>query len=164
MSPLNTRVVRRSNALMGFPWGEVFTYEESLLCRSRWSAAVTAAALGAGMVLLATRPSRALARHRLPKPGEGPSREQREAGYFELFLHGKHPQKRDRDVRVRVAGDRDPGYGATARMLGEAALCLARDDLAVGGGFWTPASAMAGNLVERLQARAGLRFEVVESG
>jgi short subunit dehydrogenase-like uncharacterized protein len=103
------------------------------------------------------------ARRFLPKPGEGPSRGKREAGCFELFFHGRHPQQHSGDVRVRVAAELDPGYGATARMLGEAALCLAQDDLPVSGGFCTPASAMDGKLVERLQTREGFTFEVVDA-
>jgi short subunit dehydrogenase-like uncharacterized protein len=63
-------------------------------------------------------------------------------------------------LRTRVTGDRDPGYGSTAKMLGESAVCLAKDALPAGGGFWTPASAMGEPLLERLRKHAGLAFEV----
>ena len=96
----------------------------------------------------------------VPAPGEGPSKEEREAGFFDIRLLGEHPDDRGKSLRARVTGDRDPGYGSTAKMLGESAVCLARDELSVGGGFWTPASAMGEPLIERLQARAGLSFSI----
>ena len=65
-----------------------------------------------------------------------------------------------KSLRARVTGDRDPGYGSTAKMLGEAAVCLAKDPLDVGGGFWTPASAMGEPLLKRLEERAGLSFSI----
>ena len=137
MALINERVVRRSNALLGFPWGR------------------------AGMLGVSTAIGRRLAALALPKPGEGPDRDARERGFFELFFHAEHPTDPKLAVRARVTGDRDPGYGATSRMLGEAALCLAADEPAVGGGIWTPASAMASALLPRLEAHAGLRFTLV---
>jgi len=163
LSATNSRVVRRSNAVLGFPWGEAFRYDESLLCPSRARAVAMALGTGAGMLTLAAGPTRALARRFLPKPGEGPDREQREAGFYEIFFHGIHPDDRSKDIRVKVTGDMDPGYGSTAKMLGEAAVCLACDEPAVGGGFWTPSSAMDGQLLQRLEENAGLTFEVVET-
>jgi len=91
----------------------------------------------------------------LPQPGEGPDRQARENGFFDILLVGKRGNK---IVRTRVRGDRDPGYGATCRMLGESAVCLARDGLAIPGGSWTPASAMGVRLIERLEANAGISF------
>ncbi|MGA0735420.1 MAG: saccharopine dehydrogenase, partial [Steroidobacteraceae bacterium] len=95
----------------------------------------------------------------LPKPGEGPSPIQQERGFFDLRLFGRTND--GRNLRVKVTGDRDPGYGSTAKMLGEAAACLAFDvsRAEVGGGFWTPASALGEKLLARLQAHAGLGFE-----
>ena len=100
----------------------------------------------------------------LPQPGEGPTREQRETGCFELIILGKHPQDYKLDIRARVTGDRDPGYGATCKMLGESAACLAldKDRIAVAGGFWTPASAMGDLLLKRLRRDAGMTFEIVD--
>jgi len=161
MAAINGRVVRRSHCLLGKPWGEDFQYDESQLCSSRAQALRNTLALGAAMAGLATAPGRKLLGRFLPKPGEGPSREQREAGHYELFFHGVHPQDSALDLRVRVAGTLDPGYGSTARMLAEAAVCLAQDPLTVGGGFWTPASGLGGHLLQRLQERAGLTFEEV---
>lgn len=115
-----------------------------------------------GLVALALGPSRKLAQRFLPKPGEGPTREQREAGYYEVFFRGMDPRDRGKDTLVKVCGDMDPGYGSTSKMLGEAAVCLALDEFDVGGGFWTPASAMGGNYLERLVTKAGLTFETVD--
>jgi short subunit dehydrogenase-like uncharacterized protein len=161
MAAINTRVVRRSNALLDYPWGEDFSYDERQLCRSRAQAIALSSALGGGMAAMALGPTRRLAARFLPAPGEGPDAAERESGFFELFLHAEHPEDRDRDLRARVSGDRDPGYGATSRMLGEAAVCLALDDLPVAGGVWTPAAALGEALLTRLRDRAGLRFELV---
>ena len=99
-----------------------------------------------------------LVRRFLPKPGEGPDEKARENGYFNLILIGT--TETGERIQVRVKGDRDPGYGSTSKMLGESAVCLARDHLDVSGGFWTPASAMGDHLLNRLQAHAGLSFEL----
>jgi short subunit dehydrogenase-like uncharacterized protein len=163
MAAINTRVVRRSNALLGFPWGENFRYDEATLNASRYQATRNSVAGGIGLVALALGPTRKLAQRFLPKPGEGPTREQREAGHYEVFFRGIDPTDRSRDTVVRVSGDLDPGYGSTSRMLGEAAVCLAKDELSVGGGFWTPASALDGQYLERLKSNAGLTFEIVDA-
>jgi short subunit dehydrogenase-like uncharacterized protein len=148
---------------MGFPWGENFRYDEATLNASRYEATRNTVAGGIGMVALALRPTRKLAQRFLPKPGEGPSRDQREAGYYEVFFRGIDAQSPEKDTIVSVSGDLDPGYGSTARMLGEAAVCLAKDPLTVGGGFWTPASALADNYLNRLTTSAGLTFKVVDA-
>ena len=94
----------------------------------------------------------------VPKPGDGPSRRERENGFFKLLFFGRFPD--GKSIRTTVTGDRDPGYGSTSKMLGESAVCLARDSLMVGGGFWTPSSAMGEALFERLVSKAGLTFEI----
>lgn len=161
MALINERVVRRSNALLDFPWGRDFDYDESMLCSSRAQALTVSLAMGAGLLTVGTAPGRALAQRLLPGPGEGPDRAAREQGFFELFFEAEHPQADGRNVRVKVTGDRDPGYGATSRMLGEAALCLAQDEPDVDGGIWTPASALARHLMPRLEEHAGLSFDIV---
>ena len=116
------------------------------------------AGLAGGMGLLALGPTRNLAKRFLPKPGDGPSPEAQLAGYFDLVFTGTAAS--GKTGRARVTGDRDPGYGATARMLGETAaalLELPRDERA--GGFWTPAAALGDRLLEALEAHAGMRFE-----
>ena len=97
---------------------------------------------------------------RLPQPGEGPSKEQREKGYFDILLRGCHPSDPAKTLRGRIQGDRDPGYGSTSKMLAESAVCLARDGLPVDGGIWTPASAMGEPLLARLAANAGVTFTI----
>jgi short subunit dehydrogenase-like uncharacterized protein len=99
----------------------------------------------------------------LPKPGEGPSKAQREAGFFRILLDGRSEQ--GDALRVAVTGDRDPGYGATSKMIGETAFVLAQgadSDDRVGGGMWTPSTALGERLFEALVEHAGLTFEVVD--
>jgi short subunit dehydrogenase-like uncharacterized protein len=165
MAPINTRVVRRSHALMGLPWGENFAYDEAILLggnKGRLVAGLAAAATQAGNGFMAIKPLRNAAKRWLPQPGEGPSQRQREKGYFKILLHARHPQDPGKSLRARVSGDMDPGYGSTAKMLGESAACLALDQFECAGGLWTPASAMAEPLLERLQKYAGLSFELLE--
>jgi short subunit dehydrogenase-like uncharacterized protein len=163
MAGINTRVVRRSNALMDFPWGEEFRYDEATLLpekRSALQARLAAGAAGMGMLALAVPPLRAVTKLFLPKPGEGPSPEQQEKGYFDVRLFAAHPVEPTSSLLATVYGDRDPGYGSTAKMLGESAVCLAHDPLDCAGGFWTPASAMGTLLISRLQEKAGVTFTI----
>jgi short subunit dehydrogenase-like uncharacterized protein len=167
MSAINTRIVHRSNALLEHAYGRDFTYDEAVLAgkgvKGRFTATGMATGLGAFVVAGALPPTRwLLERFVLPAPGEGPSPEAQEKGFFDLRFHGTDAD--GRSLRTRVTGDRDPGYGSTAKMLGQAAACLARD---VGkgdkpGGFWTPATIFGDRLIERLAADAGLAFEVLE--
>ncbi len=162
MAAVNTRVVQRTHALLGRPWGPDFLYDEAMDMGTGPLGAAKAtglmAGLGAGMGALAFGPTRNLAKRVLPKPGDGPDPEAQMAGFFDLRFSGLTAS--GQRVRTRVTGDRDPGYGATARMLGETAVALLdlpREER--GGGFWTPASALGDRLVERLEAHAGMRFE-----
>ena len=166
MAGINTRVVRRSNALLGDAYGSDFRYDEMTLTGAgpvgAAKAAATAAGTALGMGAMAVGPIRRLVGSRLPSPGEGPSREEQEKGYWDLRFHAHSPRGSDAPpLRARLSGDRDPGYGSTSKMLGEAAVCLAVDALQVPGGFHTPASAMGELLLERLQKNAGLDFEVL---
>ncbi len=163
MAAVNTRVVRRSHALLGYPWGAEFRYHEAIRTGrgpGGWirSAMITAGL--AGLVGLASFEwSRSLLeRFVLPKPGTGPDANARRHGFFNLQQFGKLPD--GRHIRSRITGDRDPGYGSTSKMLAESAVCLALDDLDSVGGVLTPASAMAAPLLARLRANAGLRFEI----
>jgi short subunit dehydrogenase-like uncharacterized protein len=166
MAAVNTRVVHRSHALLGRPWGPAFTYDEAMLMGTGPLGAAKAGALSgglaAGMGLAALGPTRrALQRFVLPKPGEGPSPEAQEKGSFDLRFFGTTAD--GRTIRTRVTGDRDPGYSGTARMLAEAATALIELDAdEVGGGFWTPATAFGDRLVERLEDHAGIRFDVLD--
>ncbi|MCB1098291.1 MAG: saccharopine dehydrogenase NADP-binding domain-containing protein [Verrucomicrobiae bacterium] len=165
MAGINTRVVHRSNALQAHPYGTDFRYDEATLTGRGIKGWLTAlgvtAGLGAFMVGVSLPPTRwLLTRFLLPAPGKGPSPQAQQSGFYDLHFFGSTAD--GQHVRVRVTGDRDPGYGSTAKMLGEAGACLAADipKSALDGGLWTPATALGGPLLERLQAHAGLTFEV----
>jgi len=164
MGGVNTRVVRRTNALLGESWGADFRYDEAILTGAGPAGWLKAAGVSAGTVAMAAAgavgPLRGLLARLLPEPGEGPSAERREAGYWDLRFLGEHPSDPRLHLRARVTGDRDPGYGSTAKMLGESAACLAKDPGSVGGGFWTPAAALGERLQRRLETHAGLTFEI----
>ena len=160
MAAINSKVVRRSNALASLVYGADFSYDESLLVDNRRSGLLMAGGMSIGMAALAIPPLRRLISKRLPQPGEGPSVSERENGFFEFFVHAHHPTDSEKDVRICVQGKRDPGYGATSRMLAQAGLSLAFDDLDVEGGIWTPASALGNHLVNRL-ADVDIIFEDV---
>lgn len=159
MAQVNTRVVRRGHALAGFPWGKDFAYREVMSTPGSLRGAVMAAGITAGLGALGLAMSQPWLRDRLarraPQPGEGPSAEARARGHWivRLVAEGDSGER-----LVYVASDRaDPGYGSTSKMLGEAALCLARDPLSSPGGVLTPSVAMAQPLLDRLR-RAGLTF------
>lgn len=166
MSGVNTRVVQRSNALLDQAYGKDFTYSEAVLAgkglKGRLAATSIAAGLGGFMLAAAVPPTRwALERFVLPGPGEGPSPEAQEKGNFDLRFLGRTAG--GQEIRVKVTGDRDPGYGSTAKMLGQAAACLALDVVKSDkpGGFWTPSTIFGERLIERMQAHSGLVFEVL---
>jgi short subunit dehydrogenase-like uncharacterized protein len=163
MAPSNTRIVRRSNSLQAWAYGRRFRYREVTAFGSGATAPLKAgamtAALGALAGGLALPPTRRLLDRFLPDPGEGPSEEQRRKGFFKIDVHTR--TEGGRRLRCRVAAQGDPGYAATAVMLGESALCLALDGerLPDRAGVLTPATAMGDALVARLRA-AGQTFEV----
>jgi len=156
MAAINTKVVRRSHALAGLPYGEGFRYDESQLCGNRTKALLSAGGLGVVMAGTFFSPTRAILKKMLPDPGEGPDEATRNNGFFEFWAHGTDGTHH---LKVKVSGQRDPGYGATSRMLAQAGLCLTRDALNVGGGIWTPASAMGDELLRRLPD-VDVRFSV----
>lgn len=163
MAGVNTRVVRRSHALLHFPYGRNFRYHEATISGpgigGRLKSMLMSAGLTLFMIVSAIRfTRRTIVQKLVPKPGEGPSRHERENGYFNLLLIGRLPD--GALMRVRIKGDRDPGYGSTSKMLTESAVCLALDEVAVSGGFWTPSTAMGAMLMRRLTENAGLSFEV----
>ncbi|MBR0695799.1 trans-acting enoyl reductase family protein [Bradyrhizobium lablabi] len=150
MATINTRNVHRSNMLMGFPYGRDFVYDEMVLTgpgeKGEANAKLVMAA-NAGK----TGPN-------APKPGEGPSKEERENGLYDLLYVAIAPD--GRQVRAAIKGDRDPGYGSTSKMISECAICLLRDAPDLPAGFWTPGAAMQHRLIKRLVDNAGLTFTV----
>ena len=147
MAGINTKAVHRSNFLLGHPWGRDFKYDEMLMTAGPPADGPPPAGFSFG-----SGP--------MPKPGEGPSQEERENGFYDLLYVGETAD--GRTARISVKGDMDPGYGSTSKMLGESAVCLARDVSRADtpGGCWTSASAMGDALIKRLEKNAGLTFAV----
>jgi short subunit dehydrogenase-like uncharacterized protein len=162
MAAINTRVVRRSNALQEWDYGRRFRYREVMAFRNNPAAPAIATAVTAGlggvMAGLSFGPTRAVLEKVLPSQGEGPSEKARESGYFKVEIRTRTSSGARYVCRVSAQGD--PGYKATAVMLGEAGLCLALDGSALpdAAGVLTPATAMGMPLVERLRA-ADFTFE-----
>ena len=165
MAGYNTRIVRRSNALTDWSYGRGLRYGELMGCGRGVRGAAAAGAVTAGLVgalagisaAMTTAPTRALLDRVLPAPGSGPSAASRAAGWFRSELHAV--ASGGRRFRAVVAGPGDPGYAATAVMLGESALCLAEDATGDRAGSLTPATAMGTALVERLR-KAGHTYDV----
>ena len=149
MAAINTRNVHRSNFLLQQAYGADFVYDEML---------VTGAGEKGQAIAQAVANDKSMGSDAGPQPGEGPSREEREAGYYDVLFLGH--DSAGHSLKVGVTGDRDPGYGSTSKMISEAAACLLLDSAATPGGIWTPASAMGDKLIARLQAHAGLSFKV----
>jgi short subunit dehydrogenase-like uncharacterized protein len=166
MAGINTKVVRRSHALLGHPYGRDFRYREAVMMGKGTSARLKATTMTVGLGGFVGMASFGftrglLERFVLPAPGEGPNKEQRENGFFDLRQFGELPN--GTIIKTRITGDRDPGYGSTSKMLAESGMCLASDDLPPGGGVLTPASAMGNALLSRLQKNAGLSFAYLSS-
>lgn len=168
MAAINERVVHRSNALCGNAYGKNFSYSEAILTgdglKGHLKAIGVVASLGAFMLGAVSKPvSQLMERFLLPKPGEGPTPEQQLSGRFDLRFFGQ--TETGQTIQAKVTGDRDPGYGSTGKMLGQAAISLALDHTKAGkktgrqGGFWTPATMFDARFIERLTQHAGLSFE-----
>jgi short subunit dehydrogenase-like uncharacterized protein len=152
MAAINTRNVHRSNWLMGQPYGADFVYDEMML-----TGPGEAGEAGEAAAKAVTAANAAMGAEGGPKPGEGPSKAEREAGFYDLLFVAIAED--GRQVRASVKGDKDPGYGSTSKMIAETALCLI-DTPEAPGGVWTPGAVLRGKLVDRLQAKAGLAFAV----
>ena len=149
MAAINTRNVHRSNFLLKHAYGADFVYDEML---------VTGAGEKGEAMAQAVAADKSLGAEGGPQPGEGPTRAEREAGFYDVLFLGQSAA--GDSLRVGVKGDRDPGYGSTSKMIVEAAVCLLQDGGATAGGIWTPAAAMGTRLIQRLEKNAGLRFAV----
>ena len=167
LSAINTRVVHRTNALSEQAYGADFMYDEAMLMGRGLKGLLAGAATAAGPCRLhARRGHRPVAggtravRGAQARRGSEPRGEQRQ-GFFDLRFVGT--ARDGRQIRTKVTGDRDPGYGSTGKMLGQAAACLALDisKAAPPGGFWTPATIFGDRLIQRLEAHSGLTFELV---
>lgn len=151
MAAINTRNVHRSNFLLGHAYGADFVYDEMM---------VTGAGEKGEALANAVAADKSLGADDGPQPGEGPSREERESGFYDVLFIGTDTA--GHSLRVGVKGDRDPGYGSTSKMITEAAVCLLQDAPDTPGGIWTTAPAMGNALIARLKANAGLSFTVEE--
>ncbi|MFC4699665.1 saccharopine dehydrogenase family protein [Glaciecola siphonariae] len=149
MAAINTKNIHRTNMLNGYAYGEDFKYDEMLLTGPGEK--------GEAMANHVAN-DKSLGKDGGPKPGEGPSKEERENGFYDILFVGEHSN--GNIFAASVAGDKDPGYGSTSKMIAQCALCLAQDSDSLEGGFYTPASAFATKLIERLQAHAGMTFTI----
>lgn len=149
MAPINTKNVHRSNALMNHAYGQDFVYDEMMLTGSGEQGEQAAKFIASADLI---------GGENAPKPGEGPTKEERENGHYDALFVGYASD--GGKVAVSVKGDKDPGYGSTSKMIAEAALCIANDCPETPGGIYTTAPAMGAKLRERLIANAGLTFTV----
>lgn len=150
MAPINTKNVHRSNFLMGHAYGRDFVYDEMMIAGPGERGEAVAKAITEGGAAMGGEGG--------PKPGEGPSKEEREAGFYDILFLGRGPD--GQRIKVGVKGDKDPGYGSTSKIIAETAICLVKDAPGVPGGIWVPGAALGTKLIERLQKNAGLSFEV----
>jgi short subunit dehydrogenase-like uncharacterized protein len=142
MASINTKNVHRSNQLLGHAYGTDLVYDEMILLGEEKPEA-PGGDFGLDMSL---------------KPGEGPGREEREAGFYDILYIGSNDA--GDTATVEVKGDRDPGYGSTSKMIAEAAICLSQTPKGEGGCL-TAAVVMGDSLRERLHNHAGVTFEVL---
>ena len=149
MAVINTKNVHRTNTLLDNLYGHEFQYDEMVSTGDGGKGEQLANSLAKDNGLTG--------KGIIPKPGEGPSPEEQEAGHFTIAFHGVGKQGK---LSVRVSGDKDPGYGCTSMMIAESALCLLEKSEHLGGGFWTPAAAMAQPLIDRLSSKKVLSFSV----
>ena len=148
MATINTKNIHRSNLLLGHAYGTDFVYDEMLLTGPGDSGEAVAKAVAE---------DKSMAENPI-KPGEGPSKEERDSGFYEVLFAGSNGD--GKTVSVSVRGDKDPGYGSTSKMIAESAVCLLLNRDTELRGILTPASALGSLLIDRLQQHAGLTFQV----
>ena len=149
MAPINTKNIHRSNALLGHAYGEDFCYDEMMIAGEGEEGKQMADAMNS---------SNPMGGDNLPQPGEGPSKESREQGNYDVLFFADFDEG---SIEARVTGDMDPGYGSTSKMIAESALCLIQDCEDLSGGMYTPAPAMGEKLIKRLTKNAGLTFDIL---
>ena len=148
MASINTKNIHRSNMLMDHSYGEDFVYDEMLVTGPGDKGEAVAKAVAEDNSM-ANDPR---------KPGEGPDKDERESGFYDVLMVGEHTD--GRSVRISIKGDKDPGYGSTSKMIAESAVCLVKNPDLGFGGIWTTAPVMGSELIERLEANAGLTFTI----
>ena len=145
MATINSKNLHRSNMLLGHPYGKDFVYDEMQLLGDNPDNESVGQAFKMNMDL---------------KPGDGPSKEQQQAGLYEIWYIGSNSE--GDTLTAIVTGDKDPGYGSTSGLVAEAAICLSQKPKDKEGGILTPAAAMGAELRQRVQANAGLTFTLAE--
>lgn len=148
MATINTKNIHRSNLLLEHQYGKDFVYDEMMLTGPGDKGEATAKFVAEDKSM-ATDPM---------QPGEGPTKEERETGFYDVLFVGSNAN--GETLMASVKGDKDPGYGSTSKMISESAICLLKNLNAASGGIWTPASAMGNLLIARLQDNAGLTFQL----
>ena len=149
MAPINTKNIHRSNFLLNHMYGENFEYDEMMIAGEGEDGKIIADAMTT---------ANPMGGDNVPQPGEGPSKESREQGNYDVLFVA---ESGDETMQARVTGDMDPGYGSTSKMIAESALCLVKDCDALPGGIYTPAPSMGETLISRLVQRAGLTFDLI---
>ncbi len=149
MAPINTKNIHRSNALLEHAYGEDFCYDEMMIAGEGDEGEQIAKAMSSG---------NPMGGDNVPQPGEGPSKESREQGNYDVLFFA---DLEEGSIGARVTGDMDPGYGSTSKMIAESALCLVQDCSNLAGGIYTPAPSMGEKLIDRLIKKAGLTFNIV---
>ena len=159
MAGINTKIVRRSNALSNYSYGKDFRYDEATLSGKGFKGKMRGILAAIPLMFMTAKPKsvlKSIANKLLPKPGEGPNKEQRENGFYNLRFYVTLED--GSSAMGKVTGDKDPGYGSTSKMLGETAVCLAVDELPKISGVLTPSVAMGDALLQRLEQSSGLTF------
>ena len=148
MAPINTKNVHRTNFLLGHAWGADLVYDEMVMTTIGDAGKAMAEAMAKANPFGDSK----------LKPGEGPSKEERENGFYDILFIGEYPD--GTTIRASVQGDRDPGYGSTSKMLAETGMALLENKGA--GGVWTPGALLGDALIARLTEHAGLAFQIEE--
>ena len=162
MAGINTKIVRRSNALSNFQYGKDFRYEEAMMAGKGISGFWKSILAVFPLAMIGLSPNsflKKIVNLYMPKPGEGPGIEKRKNGFYNLRFYITIDEKRK--AFAKVVGDSDPGYGSTSKMIAESALCLAFDNLPENYGVVTPSFSMGDKLLNRLNENAGLKFELI---
>ena len=149
MAPINTKNIHRSNALLDHAYGKDFCYDEMMIAGEGDEGEQIAKAMSSG---------NPMGGDNVPQPGEGPSKESREQGNYDVLFFA---DLKEGSIGARVTGDMDPGYGSTSKMIAESALCLVQDCSNLAGGIYTPAPSMGEKLIDRLIKKAGITFDIV---
>lgn len=160
MQAINIKVVHATNALLDYPYSKEFSYEERIIVQSRLGAYKQVFISAIFKFAMKFSLLRNYISKKMPiQPGHGPSELLQKSGFFKMHIIGQtHDSSK---LSLYVHGDRDPGYGSTAKMISEMAICLYENNK-LPGGFWTPASAFGNELATRLSQYAGVKFEIVQ--